>query len=135
MPGGHLRSHHPGHRGLRLPHGHHGGAQLHGEQRIFEHRHLRVYLCLREPLRQHRLCVPAHPDCLQRRQGFRRESLPGGGHRHADDPPGPPERLDRGHGGRAADPERVVRPLRGEPGGLPGQRHPGDHRRVGDVLH
>ena len=28
----HLCAHHPCHRGQRLPHGHHGSAELHGEQ-------------------------------------------------------------------------------------------------------
>ena len=30
-------AHHPRHRGIRLPDGHHGSPEVHGQQRLFEH--------------------------------------------------------------------------------------------------
>ena len=38
----------PRHRGFRLPDGHHGSAELHGEQRFPEHRHHRLGVCVRQ---------------------------------------------------------------------------------------
>ena len=36
------------HRGFRPPDGHHGSAELHGEQRFPEHRHHRLGVCVRQ---------------------------------------------------------------------------------------